>query len=91
MNIFLLLLLIFVVPLILFLGYLIFSSCMGDRLCVSLAESLKDVLPKAGSNDKPPASAYHYGPTYLRNLSSSAGGWEQIAMEDMFDRAREDP
>lgn len=79
MNIFLLLGLIFFLPLALLVGWLIFSTCMGDSVRARVAGV--------------PLNARHatYGKTYLRNLGSAVnqGGFEQIEMENMMDPSGE--
>lgn len=75
MNIFALLGILFFVPIVLFVAYLILSSCLGDRFRASVAGTALTV--RQGS----------YGRTYGRNMGSGMhqGGWENIEMQDMLD------
>ena len=74
MNIWLLLTLLFFIPLLLFTVFLALSSCLGDGFRATISNI--SVNPRHGS----------YGRRYARSLGSGAGqgGWEQIEMEDML-------
>jgi hypothetical protein len=75
MNIFLLLSLVFFLPLLLLIAWLIFSTCMGDSYRARVAGV--PIHPRHAS----------YGKTYTRNMGSgmNQGGFEQIEMENMLD------
>lgn len=72
MNIFALLALIFTIPLIFFLAYLILSTCLGDAVRARTAGVPLSVRFAT------------YGRTYGRNMGYMAqGGWEQMEMQEM--------
>ena len=91
MNIWITLSLLLFIPFALFIGtsrlhlhlhaltltaYLILSTCLGDRV-------------RARFNGIPlDLNQHSYGRTYAKNLGSnmSQGGWENIEMQDMYDR-----
>jgi len=79
MNIFLLLGLIFFLPVTLLIGWLILSSCMGDSVRARVGGAPLNVRHAA------------YGKTYLRNFGSAVnqGGFEQIEMENMMEPSGE--
>ncbi|KAI9665490.1 MAG: hypothetical protein M1831_001632 [Alyxoria varia] len=86
MDILILLSLILFVPLALFLGYLVLSSCLGDRL-------------RARTRTSNPVTRWDfitghgfYGKTYARNLAAgvTGGGWEGIEMDELFEEGHED-
>lgn len=70
------LILIFLLPVALFIAYLILSSCLGDTFRARLS---RNGLPEVS-----------YGRTYARSLGGVAGGMggEQIEMQDMLDGRR---
>ncbi|KAJ9623289.1 hypothetical protein H2203_006229 [Taxawa tesnikishii (nom. ined.)] len=73
MNIILLLVVLFLIPLFLLLAWFAFSSCLGDDIRAHFA----------GTNLNPRHATY--GQHYARTMGSGAGqaGWEQIEMEDV--------
>lgn len=74
MNIFLLIALIFFLPLALLIGWLILSTCMGDSVRGRIAGVPVNVRQAS------------YGKTYLRNFGSAVnhGGSEQIELQNMM-------
>ncbi|OQE31594.1 hypothetical protein PENSTE_c001G05550 [Penicillium steckii] len=73
MNFFLLLFLVFFAPLLLFVAWLVASSCLGNRFRARGGRSL--TRPGMGS----------YGQSYLRTMAnSSAAMSEQIELDDML-------
>jgi hypothetical protein len=74
MNVFVLLTLLFFIPLLFFIAFLALSSCMGDGFRARFA----------GMSFNPRHASF--GRNYTRGFGSGAGsaGWEQIEMEDML-------
>ena len=74
MNVWVLLSLLFFIPILLLLVFLALSSCMGDSFRASVAGI--------------PVTFRHasFGRQYTRGFGSgtASGGWEQIEMEDMM-------
>ena len=79
MNIWILLGLIFFLPLALLTAWLILSTCMGDSFRARVAGVPVNVRPA------------NYGKTYARNFGSglNQGGFEQIELENMMDPEEE--
>lgn len=73
-NVLWLLALLFLLPLVLFVAYLILSSCMGDNFRARISGTT--VTPRTMT----------FGREYSKGLGSGAShsGWEQIEMEDMM-------
>jgi hypothetical protein len=76
MNIYILLGLVFFLPLALLIAWLIFSTCMGDSYRARRVAGVPLTMRNAT-----------YGKTYTRNMGSAInqGGFEQIEMENMLD------
>ncbi|KAJ5832731.1 hypothetical protein N7474_001042 [Penicillium riverlandense] len=73
MDFLLLLFLVFFAPLLLFIAWLVVSSCLGNRFRAHMG----------GFSVRPGLDAY--GPSYLRTMASSGPAMsEQIELEDMF-------
>lgn len=80
MNIFILLAVVLFIPVVLFIAYLILSSCLGDRFRARIAGVPLNL--REGS----------YRRTYGRNIgaSISQGGWEQIEMQNVISHDYDD-
>ncbi|KAF2143724.1 uncharacterized protein K452DRAFT_224199 [Aplosporella prunicola CBS 121167] len=80
MDVLILLVLVFFIPLVFFIAWLAVSSCLGDNFRARIAG--------VSVNSRHPS----FGRSYARTLGSGAAqsGWEQIEMEDMFDHTHEE-
>lgn len=78
MNVILLLVLLFFIPLLFFVAFLALSSCMGDRFRARIS----------GITFNPRHASF--GRSYAQGLGAGGGGWEQIEMEDMLGDDEED-
>lgn len=83
MNIFIILILLIVLPLVLFMAWLILSSCLGDNVRASIAGASFNPR-QAGASLDPRRGAY--GRSYARGMGFDMGlaGSEQIEMENVM-------
>ncbi|EKG13504.1 Glutamine amidotransferase type 1 [Macrophomina phaseolina MS6] len=79
MDIWIILGLIFFLPLVLFIAWMALSSCLGDSFRASIAGV--SLNPRHAD----------FGRSYARGLGSGTGqaGWEQIEMEEMLDNVED--
>ncbi|OJD40683.1 glutamine amidotransferase type 1 [Diplodia corticola] len=79
MGIWIILGLIFFLPLVMFIAWMALSSCLGDSLRATIAGA--SMNPRQAS----------FGRSYARGLGSGTGqaGWEQIEMEEMLDHVED--